>query len=113
LATAIQKRFWGPLAWKKSPKVLFLKPNPLINTMLAQIYLEKYSQTYNFIISSGYVVCRRSKITFCGSLFLTQIQDCKAPVLANVLRLDPAGVALLEVIISYIILIILYIMISF
>gem|GEM_PF-5384081 len=42
LATATQKRFLGPLAWKKSAKFLLLKPNPLVDPMVAQVSLKKY-----------------------------------------------------------------------
>ena len=60
-----KKGFGDLLTGKNPPKFLLLKPNPLLVTMLAQIFLKKYSQTYNYIISTGYAVCRRSEVKFC------------------------------------------------
>jgi hypothetical protein len=41
LASAIQKRFLGPLARKKSPKVSVLEANQLVGAMIAQVSFEK------------------------------------------------------------------------
>jgi hypothetical protein len=69
-----KKGFGDLLPGKNPPKFLLLKPNPLLVTMLAQIFLKKYSQTYNFIISMGYA---GSEMKFCGSLFLTRSRTAK------------------------------------
>jgi hypothetical protein len=42
LATAIQKRFFGPLARENPPKFLFLKSNPLVAAMIAQKFLKTH-----------------------------------------------------------------------
>jgi hypothetical protein len=41
LATALQKRFWGPLAWKKSPKVPVLEADPARQHYGNTSFLEK------------------------------------------------------------------------
>ena len=55
-----KKGFWDLSPGKNPPKFLFLKPNPLIDTMIAQVSLKKY-----FIPSFCAYLTLRTKIPHC------------------------------------------------